>query len=173
MKSFLVFFFFGLVVLVSQTAIFAGLPYAEYLDLVNVFVIYLGFSQTFLPGLLISVLMGFLVDMLSGEFLGLYMTIYYIVFIITYQIWIHFNIRMSFYQAFIVFLSSIVKGFVLLGGLVVFTSDSIQVLPFLRFSFFQAVTGALVSPVIFYIFTKFDQYQRRLLQRTPHAEQSG
>ena len=98
-KEFLIWLGIGLVFLVLQATWFYGEEINPFrLDLVFILVTLLGTLNQFGRGILISALLGMLVDILSWDMLGLTLTLYPLVFLLCHLVWTRTHLQSLWVQ---------------------------------------------------------------------------
>jgi rod shape-determining protein MreD len=111
-KEFLIWLGIGLVFLVLQATWFYGEEINPFrLDLVFILVTLLGTLNQFGPGILISALLGMLVDILSWDMLGMTLTLYPLVFLLCHLVWTRTHLQSLWVQFVSIFVLQVLYVF--------------------------------------------------------------
>jgi rod shape-determining protein MreD len=111
-KEFLIWLGFGLVFLVLQATWFYSEEINPFrLDLVFILVTLLGTLNQFGPGILISAILGMLVDILSWDMLGLTLTLYPLVFLLCHVVWTRTHLQSLWVQFVSIFVLQVLYVF--------------------------------------------------------------
>jgi rod shape-determining protein MreD len=147
----------GILLLTLQTTILARLPFPWLRpDLVLIFTLFLGFSTPTVPGGVLALLLGFFIDVFSGNSLGLYTFARPLIYLIAQLFRTHFYWQGISFQWLSVMGLALLEDFligILLRGLsptpprLSFGSSYGHLIP-------QALFTALVSPVFLSLFNR-------------------
>ncbi len=154
MKRILLFFLFGVLVLTFQTTLLRFFPIERIRpDFMLIFTLYLGFSFPPIPGGILAFFLGYLVDLLSGNSLGLYAFSRPLLFYGAYLFKSEFCLEGFFSQSIFVFLLAFLEGILILMFLTLLSPEPLLGLyPSYFVSLFpQVVFTALITPVFFIV----------------------
>ncbi len=152
MKRVLLFFLLGVLVLTFQTTLLRFFPIQRIRpDLMLIFTLYLGFSFPPIPGGILAFLLGYLVDLLSGNTLGLYTFSRPLLFYGAYLFKSKFYLEGFSSQFIFVFLLTFLEGILILMFLTLLSPESlIGLYPSYFVSLFPQFTfTALITPFLF------------------------
>jgi cell shape-determining protein MreD len=157
----------GLFLLILQTSVLPLLPYLQNtIDLLVPLVIIVGTSRSLRESLPIILLLGFVVDNLSGSPLFLYTLIYFWLLMgvrLTLQI---FQINTHLRLALLVMLGVLLKNVLMTAFFYVYYPDS-QMLPArIETTAAQLIWAALLAPVLIVL---FERLNAAILKRWPRA----
>ena len=160
LKEVLGYFFFGLIFLILKTTIWAGVD-PEYFgpDVLLILIAYLGLSIPPVHGSILTVILGYICDTLSGGPMGLFTAIYLSVFWIVVMIRQDLDPAAPFYQILVTMLlaalsTSMVWGFLSLSGGSFETSLMIRRPTFLIAQGISIMVTGFISPVFFWLFER-------------------
>ena len=157
MKRIFLFIIFGVLVLTLQTTLLRFFPIQRIRpDFMLIFTLYLGFSFSPILGGILAFFLGYLVDLFSGNTLGLYTFSRPLLFYGAYLFKSKFYVEGFSSQFFFVFLLAFFEGFLIL---MLLTLLSPEPLFHLYPSFFvsllpQSAFTALITPLLFFFFRK-------------------
>jgi rod shape-determining protein MreD len=154
-RDFFIFLAIGILLLVLQSTWLCGdwiNPFR--LDLVFIFVVFLATRNRPGPGLILSALLGLLVDILSWGILGLSMTLYPLIFWLFYFVWVRTNIQSLLFKVFSVLLLQVFYSFA--TYLFLLQSSGQDFSSYQTFyNLIQSSITALVSLPLLYLFQVF------------------
>ncbi len=162
MRDFLIFLAVGWAFLVFRSTLFRFFP-EELLRVepVTVIVIYLGFTRTLLRGSLISFLLGYMTDLFSGGFAGLYTLVLTTIFFLTRMIRNRFYTKELLFRMGTVFLLSFLGGIVMFLVLMI-DQPVFELYPkFFSYLVSVALFNAIFSPLILMLFKKIDIAEKK------------
>jgi rod shape-determining protein MreD len=111
-RDFLIFLAIGILLLILQaTWLYGDWINPFRLDLVFIFIVFLATQNHPGLGVILSALLGLLVDILSWGILGLSMTLYPLIFWLFYFVWVRTNIQSLIFKVFSVLLLQILYSF--------------------------------------------------------------
>ena len=150
MKSSLLFFAIGIVLLLLQTTFLHLLPLGPIVpDFILVLCVYWGLYHPSVGAVLGSFMLGYSVDVVSSKILGINAFAMSLVFLIVYlssrSIWLHHPVVSSF----VVLLASLVKGAALVLVSAIFLSVDGLWLGALRYILLEALVAAILAPFAF------------------------
>jgi rod shape-determining protein MreD len=150
MKSSLLFFAIGIVLLLLQTTFLHLLPLGPIVpDFILVLCVYWGLYHPSVGAVLGSFMLGYSVDVVSSKILGINAFAMSLVFLIVYlssrSIWLHHPVVSSF----VVLLASFVKGAALVLVSAIFLSVDGLWLGALRYILLEALVAAILAPFVF------------------------
>jgi rod shape-determining protein MreD len=150
MKSSLLFFAIGIVLLLLQTTFLHLLPLGPIVpDFILVLCVYWGLYHPSVGAVLGSFMLGYSVDVVSSKMLGINAFAMSLVFLIVYlssrSIWLHHPVVSSF----VVLLASLVKGAALVLVSAIFLSVDGLWLGALRYILLEALVAAILAPFAF------------------------
>ncbi len=101
----------GIVSIVLQTTIFQFLPdWIGKIDPLFILIVFLGLRLDYLPGTVISIILGLIMDIFSGIFMGLYPLLYLFLFLIIKTITQKLIIEEHLYKMVLVGMSFLLSG---------------------------------------------------------------
>ena len=150
MKSSLLFFAIGIVLLLLQMTFLHLLPLGPIVpDFILVLCVYWGLYHPSVGAVLGSFMLGYSVDVVSSKILGINAFAMSLVFLIVYlssrSIWLHHPVVSSF----VVLLASLVKGAALVLVSAIFLSVDGLWLGALRYILLEALVAAILAPFAF------------------------
>ena len=150
MKSSLLFFAIGIVLLLLQTTFLHLLPLGPIVpDFILVLCVYWGLYHPSVGAVLGSFMLGYSVDVVSSKILGINAFAMSLVFLIVYlssrSIWLHHPVVSSL----VVLLASLVKGAALVLVSAIFLSVDGLWLGALRYILLEALVAAILAPFAF------------------------
>ena len=157
MKRILFFLILGILTLTFQTTLLGFVPIQRIRpDFMLIFTLYLGFSSPPIPGAILAFLMGYFVDLFSGNTLGLYTLSRPLLFYGAYLFKTKFYVEGYPSQFIFVFLSASLEGCLVLLLFTLLTPDPLFHFnpSFLLSLFPQATFTALITPVLFVLSQK-------------------
>jgi len=143
--SLLLYMIVGLLLAIIQTTLIHGIPVLRGIhDLLLLLVVYAGLFRPFRESILLAVIMGFVMDSLSGGPLGLYVAAYFwiCVSIIWLMTFLHVHNRLLLPFVFVA--AVMMESLIFLGG-------SVLLIPDARFP--ESGLAALILPVVWVVFT--------------------
>ncbi|OGP53362.1 MAG: rod shape-determining protein MreD [Deltaproteobacteria bacterium RBG_13_52_11b] len=157
MKRFFYPFLAGLLLLTFQATLLASLPVHRIRpDVVLILILFLGFSYPTVLGGLIAFSLGFLLDLFSGNALGLYTFTRPLIFFVAQLFRSHFYWKGFSFQFLFVFIFAILEG-----GLILLLVSGLNPVPFhnlytsvLADLLFQSIVTGLFTPILFPLFEK-------------------
>jgi len=153
MKRILLFFLLGVLVLTFQTTLLRFFPIQRIRpDFMLIFTLYLGFSFPPIPGGILAFLLGYLVDLLSGNTLGLYAFSRPLLFYGAFLFKSKFYLEGFPSQFIFVFLLAFLEGILILMFLALLSPEPLfwGLYPSYFVSLFpQAAFTALITPLFF------------------------
>ncbi len=152
MKRVLLFFLLGVLVLTFQTTLLRFFPIQRIRpDFMLIFTLYLGFSFPPIPGGVLAFVLGYLVDLFSGNTLGLYTFSRPLVFYGAYLFKSKFYLEGFFSQFIFVFLLTFLEGLFILMFLTFVSPEPLfSLYPSYLVSLFpQSTFTALITPLLF------------------------
>ena len=163
MNRLLVYFGCGLVFLLLQSTLMAwSLPPYLRPDLLLILLIYMGLNEKFRTGALLAYVLGCLVDVFSGHFLGLYGFVYLSIFFLT-RIGVRwFNTESPMLLLTMVFWGALTEGGLVMFALGVFAEAGDAWALVLTHLFPRAITSCLLAEGLLLLLTLL---QRRLGSR--------
>ena len=154
-RDFFIFLVIGILLLILQTTWLYGdwiNPFR--LDLVFIFIVFLATQNRPALGLILSALLGLLVDILSWGILGLSMTLYPLIFWLFYFVWVRTNIQSLIFKVFSVLLLQILYSFAIYFFLL--QSSGLDFSAYQTFyNLVQSFITTLVSLPLLYLFQVF------------------
>lgn len=157
MKRFLFPLIVGVLLLTLQTTLLMSLPIQRIRpDLVLVLVLYLGFSYPPVSGGILTFFLGYLMDLLSGNALGLYTLTRPLIFYIAQFSKGRFYLESPVSQFLFVFGSALAEGMLILGLLSILNpAPAGHLLPlYLTYLLPQAILTGLIAPLLFPLFNQ-------------------
>jgi rod shape-determining protein MreD len=154
-------FLFGILLLTVQATLLLSLPIHRIRpDLLLIFTLWLSFSYPPVSGGILAFSMGYLLDLFSGNSFGLYTFSRTLLFYIIYCFKDHFYLEGLVSQLFLVFVSGLLEGLLLM--ILLFTLSPYP------FQFFyaswatvllpQSAVSGLIAPLLFSLFDKGSVY---------------
>ena len=150
---FLVYFIFSVLLLCMQTTLLPAFPrlFAQY-DLMIPFVVYLTLFRSSIGILPVILIAGCLMDLLSGGFIGIYVSVYILILICFRHATVYFHFKNSTLFQIVIILSVLIENIIF--ALVIFFQTFT-----LQFSLYSAgvlmtqfVWALVSSPIIYYMF---------------------
>ncbi len=157
MKRFLILFVTGVLLLTVQTTLLASSSIQKIRpDLVLIFILYLGFSFSTFSGGILAFLMGYLMDLFSGNVLGLYTFTRPLIFFSAQLFRNRFYWEGISFQCLFVFMFTVLEGFLILALLSGLNPGPLHNLYPRRLTslLLQSVCTALVTPLFFALFNR-------------------
>ncbi len=169
MKRVILPLFAGILFLVLQTTLLSCAPIQRIRpDLLFIFTLYLAFLFPPIPGGILAFLMGYLMDLYSGNTLGFYTVSRPVVFLAAQFFKERFYLEGFSFQSLFTFVFSLLEGM-----LIFLLMNAVQSLPlrnlyplFFRFLLPQSFFTGLAAPLLFFVFQKGSS----LLFRQPEQE---
>lgn len=157
------FFSIGICLVILQTTLQRLLPIAPVVpDLILVLCVYWGLHHPTVGAALGSFLLGYSVDIISSQLLGINAFAMSLVFIAVYlgsrSIWLHHPVVSSI----IVFMAALVKGLGLVMVWVVFLSTEGFWKAAAQYVVTEALIAAVLAPVMFALFRRGESYLEKL-----------
>jgi rod shape-determining protein MreD len=149
--------FLGVLFLTLQTTLLMSLPIQRIRpDIALIFILYLGLSYPPISGGILAFFMGYLMDLFSGNVLGLYTLSRPLIFYIAQVFKDRFYLEGFLSQFLFVFLSALAEGFLLLILLNGLNPNPLGNLYPLLFTVLlpQSFSTGLVTPILFSLFRK-------------------
>jgi rod shape-determining protein MreD len=157
MKRILLLILFGVLVLALQTALLRFFPIQRIRpDFMLMFTLYLGFSFPPIPGGILAFFLGYLVDLFSGNALGLYTFSRPLLFYGAYLFKSKFYLEGFPSQFIFVFLLAFLEGLLILMFLTLLSPEPLfRLYPSYFASLFpQSTFTALITPLLFILFQR-------------------
>lgn len=153
--------------LIFQTTILPSFRLLEnFYDLPVVFVLYLGLSRRFRESIAVILLLGFLMDSLSGGPFGLYLTTYFWVFLGVRWIIKYFHAGNRILVPFVVAAGVLIENLIFWGVAVIFGQGARFLATALNTLAFQVVFATFSGPFLLMFFAhghrKWDRWVREL-----------
>jgi len=149
MNRLLIYFGCGLVFLLIQSTLIPWLlpPYMRP-DLLLILLIYLGLNENFRSGALLAYLLGCLLDVFAGHYLGLYGFVFLSIFFLTRMAVRWFNTESSMLLLTMVFWGTLVEGGLVMFALGLFAEAGNIWSMVLTYLFPCAIASSLVAELI-------------------------
>ncbi len=157
MKRILLLLLLGILLLTVQTTLLRSVPIQRVRpDFMLIFTLFLAFSVSPLPGGILAFLMGYLVDLFSGNTFGLYTFSRPLLFYVAYLFKSKFYVEGFSSQFIFVFLTACLEGvFVLILFTLLNPEPVFQRYPSVLLSLMpQSTFTALITPLFFPLFQK-------------------
>ena len=157
MKRILLLFIAGILILTFQTTFLGMIPIQRIRpDFMLIFTLYLGFSTSPVPGGILAIFMGYLVDLFSGNTFGLYAFSRPLLFYGAHLFKSTFYVEGFSSQFIFVFLSACLEGTLILALFTLLSPEPVfQRYPSLLLSLMpQSTFTALITPLFFVLFQK-------------------
>jgi rod shape-determining protein MreD len=157
MKRIVLTLFVGIFFLTLQTTLFTSLPIQRIRpDIVMILTLYLGLSYPSISGGIVAFLMGFLMDLFSGNSFGLYTLSRTFLFYVAQLLKDRVYMEDFSSQFFFVFIFTLFEGLLILLLLSALNPGPLGHLYSLFFTFLlpQSFFTGLVTPILFYLFNK-------------------
>jgi rod shape-determining protein MreD len=158
-------FLTGILLLTVQTTLLLSLPIHRIRpDLMLIFTLWLVFSYPPLSGGLLAFSLGYLLDLFSGNTFGLYTFSRAALFFALYCFRDHFYLEGFFPQSFLVFISALLEGLLLIILIAIFNPHLLlsYYVSWAKVLLLQSFFTGLISPLLFLLFDKGSAY---LLQK--------
>jgi rod shape-determining protein MreD len=172
MKRFVLTFVAGVLLLTLQTTFLTFSPVHKIRpDLVMILILYLGFSYPMILGGTLAFSLGYLVDLFSGNSLGLYTLTRTVVFVVAQLFKDRFYWQGFSFQLLFVFTLVLIEGLFTLFLLVGLNPNPLYTLypTSILYLLPQSLLTALMSPILFFLFQKGSAW----LVKKHRAEISG
>jgi rod shape-determining protein MreD len=153
--------FLGVLLLTFQTTLLSYLPIQRIRpDIVLVLILCWGFTLPPVSGGILSFLLGFLMDLFSGNSFGLYTFTRPLLFYLTYLFKGRFYLESFLSQSLFVFLFALFEGLLILALLSALNPMHLSNLTPLLFAYFlpQSLLTGLIAPILFFLLHRLFLY---------------